>query len=84
MNETESGGDADDLLNEIRRRDEESLNGGHYVEPDRWDEAERLVADGEVVRMKNPAGATPLYVPMGSPHYSDERMERMRDRQAEP
>lgn len=71
------------LLDEIREKDEDSTNGGHYVGPDRQDEAEELVAQGEVVRMQNPAGVTPIYVPVDSPHYSSDRLERMRERQSE-
>lgn len=70
------------LLGEIRRGDREATNGGHYVGPDRRDEAERLVDEGKVVRLRNPAGVSPIYVPMDSDHYSDERLERLRERQS--
>lgn len=78
-----SVGGGESLLDEIRRGDAESTNGGHYVGPDRRDEADRLVAEGQVVRMQNPAGVSPVYVPMDSPHYNDDRLERMRERQSE-
>lgn len=71
-----------DLLSEIREADSESVNGGMYVGPDRRDEAEELVDSGKVVRLQNPAGVSPIYVPMGSDHYSTERLERMRERQS--
>lgn len=70
------------LLEDIRTEDSVSTNGGHYVGPDRRDMAEELVDEGRVVRLKNPAGRTPIYVPMDSDHYADERLERLREKQS--
>lgn len=74
----------DHLLDEVKKGDREATNGGYYVGPDRRDEAENLVEEGKVVRLLNPAGVSPKYVPMGSEHYSDERLERLRKKQAHP
>jgi len=70
------------LFIEIKNGDDESVNGGYYVGPDRRNIAEQLVDDGRVVRFQNPAGVTPLYVPMDSDNYSEDRLERMKERQA--
>lgn len=71
------------MLKEIREKDHESTNGGHYLGPDRRDIAEELVDDGVIVRMKNPAGVSPQYFPMDSPHFTDERLKTLRNRQME-
>lgn len=74
--------DKDKLLTDIREGDRNSLNGGHYVVPDRRDTAEELVEEGKVVRTTNPAGVTPVYVPMDSDHFSRERLERLQEKQS--
>jgi len=71
-----------DLLEEIQNTDRQSVNGGMYVGRDRRDEAEELVENGEVVRLRNPAGVSPIYVPMNSDHYATERLKRLREKQA--
>jgi len=72
-----------DLLSEIEEADRSSVNGGMYVGRDRRDEVEELVDAGEIVRLRNPAGVSPIYVPMSSDHYTTERLERLRDKQSE-
>lgn len=74
---------SEELLEEIREGDRRSTNGGHYVGPDRRDEAKQLVIAGKVVRMTNPAGRTPVYVPVDSDHYDSDRLERLRLQQSE-
>lgn len=71
-----------DLLSEIEEEDRSSENGGMYVGPGRRDEAEDLVDAGKIVRLRNPAGLSPIYVPMSSEHYTTERLERLRDKQS--
>jgi hypothetical protein len=70
-----------EVFNEIRYADETSVNGGHYVESEKRDHAEELVERGLVVRLKNPAGVSPIYVPMDSEHYSEDRLQRLREKQ---
>lgn len=74
---------SEELLKEIREGDQRSTNGGYYVELEQRDEAKELVIAGKVVRMTNPAGRSPQYVPMDSEHYNTERLERLRDQQSE-
>lgn len=70
-----------EILEEIREGDAKSTNGGHYVSLEDRDIAEQLVGLGKVVRMENPAGATPVYVPVDSDHFSDDRLQQMSERQ---
>lgn len=69
------------ILEEIREGDAKSTNGGHYVSTEDREIAEQLVGLGKVVRLKNPAGVTPIYVPIDSDHYSDDRLKRLSERQ---
>lgn len=71
-----------ETLEEIEEGDADSINGGHYIEAERREIAENLVEAGEVVRMRNPAGVSPKYVPVDSDHYSDDRLARMSERQS--
>lgn len=71
-----------EVLEAIEEGDEASTNGGHYVSGDDREVAEQLVEQGMVVRFQNPAGVSPLYAPVDSDNYSDDRLERMRERQS--
>jgi len=80
--------DADDeahtlteLLETIQTTDDDSLNGGCYIEPHHREKAEELVTAGKVVRLQRATGRSPLYVPMDSDQYSQERLETLQDRQ---
>jgi hypothetical protein len=71
-----------EVLEEIREGDVEATNGGYFIS----DETDRLVAEGlvdkgMVVRFTNPAGVTPKYAPVDSDRWSDDRLERMNERQ---
>lgn len=69
------------LLAEIKQADD-NRSGGYYVHSDLRDKAEELVDEGEVVRLENPAGQSPLYYPKDTNNLTDERVEKLTERQS--
>ena len=82
IDEHTNDNDENDILSKIILKDSQSTNGGCYISKENRDKAEQLVDEGAIVRLKNPAGASPIYVPMSSNHYSEKRLNNLREKQS--
>lgn len=70
------------LLEIIRRKDQETINGGYHVHSGHQDIAERLVDRGKVVRLRNPAGVSPIYYPVDTDNLGNERVKELVKKQS--